>query len=73
VVVRRPGLACRVAHYLERHPGALAALMAAIGGPVPGGGPAGPAGPVRPVLDGGGMRSGPRHEAPVNGHFPALR
>ena len=71
VVVRRPGLACRVAHYLERHPGALAALMAAIGGPVPGGGPAGPAGPVRPVPDGGGMRSGPRHEAPVNGHASA--
>ncbi|MGH7363970.1 MAG: NAD(P)/FAD-dependent oxidoreductase, partial [Candidatus Methylomirabilales bacterium] len=33
-VIRRPGLACWVAHYLERHPGALAALMAAIGGPV---------------------------------------
>ncbi|MGH7361072.1 MAG: NAD(P)/FAD-dependent oxidoreductase [Candidatus Methylomirabilales bacterium] len=36
-VVRRPGLACSVAHFLERHPGALATLMAAVAEAVPGG------------------------------------
>ena len=71
VVVRRPGLACWVAHYLERHPGALAALMAAIGGPVPGGGPAGPAG-LFPALQGPGqIRWGPRPQGQRDECVPA--
>ncbi|MCI0371903.1 MAG: NAD(P)/FAD-dependent oxidoreductase [candidate division NC10 bacterium] len=39
-VVRRPGLACSIARYVERHPGALAALMAAVADAVPAGPPA---------------------------------
>ncbi|MBI4414485.1 MAG: hypothetical protein HY576_08935, partial [candidate division NC10 bacterium] len=72
-VVRRPGLACSVARYLERHPGALAALMAAIAGAVPRGGPAGPAGLLRPYLGPGQIRSAPPHEAQGDGHLSAFR
>lgn len=41
-VIRRPGLACWVAHRLERNPGALAVLMAAIAEGGPGGRPPAP-------------------------------
>lgn len=49
-VIRWPALACWVSHHLERHPGLLAALMAAIGGTVPGGRPAWAADPFRSAL-----------------------
>jgi len=55
-VVSRPGLACSVAHYLERHPGALAILMAAVAGAVPGGRAAGSPGLLRRLLGPGQIR-----------------
>ena len=71
-VIRRPGLACWVAHYLERHPGALAALMAGIGAAVPGGRPAVPTG-LFPALQGPGqIRWGPRPQGQRDECVPAL-
>lgn len=55
-VIRRPGLASRVARVLARHPPAVAALMAAVAGGAPGGPP--PARLLDPPAR-GVLRSGP--------------